>query len=82
MPASPATTTIARTAGKTFCGDNFIPRHAPGTLDAVSLNVDWKFAKKFDLYAGMMFSQVRNGSANGYLFRSNLAPTAGLRFQF
>jgi hypothetical protein len=30
----------------------------------------------------MMFSQVRNGLANGYLFRSNLAPTAGLRFQF
>jgi predicted porin len=67
--------------GKTFCGDNSASTCA-GTLDAVSLNVDWKFAKKFDLYAGMMFSQVRNGLANGYLFRSNLAPTAGLRFQF
>ena len=67
--------------GKTFCGDNSASTCA-GTLDAVSINVDWKFAKKFDLYAGMMFSQVRNGLANGYLFRSNLAPTAGLRFQF
>jgi predicted porin len=67
--------------GKTFCGDNSASTCA-GTLDAVSLNVDWKFAKKFDLYAGMMFSQVRNGLANGFLFRSNLAPTAGLRFQF
>ena len=67
--------------GKTFCGDNSASTCA-GTLDAVSVNVDWKFAKKFDVYAGMMFSQVRNGLANGYLFRSNLAPTAGLRFQF
>jgi predicted porin len=67
--------------GKTFCADNSASTCA-GTLDAVSVNVDWKFAKKFDVYAGMMFSQVRNGLANGYLFRSNLAPTAGLRFQF
>ncbi len=67
--------------GKTFCGDSSASTCA-GTLDAVSLNVDWKFAKKFDVYAGMMFSQVRNGLANGFLFRSNFAPTAGLRFQF
>lgn len=67
--------------GKTFCADNSASTCA-GTLDAVSVNVDWKFAKKFDVYAGMMFSQVRNGLANGFLFRSNFAPTAGLRFQF
>jgi hypothetical protein len=30
----------------------------------------------------MMYSAVANGLANGYLFRNNYAPTAGLRFRF
>lgn len=67
--------------GKTFCTDNSASTCA-GTLDAVSIDVDWKFAKKFDAYAGFMYSQVHNGLANGYLFTNNFAPTAGLRFQF
>jgi hypothetical protein len=53
-----------------------------GQLNAASFDVDWQFAKKFDLYAGMMYSAVANGLANGYLFRNNYAPTAGLRFRF
>jgi predicted porin len=53
-----------------------------GTLDAVSFDVDWQFAKKFDVYAGVMFSEVANGLSNGYLHAENLAPTAGLRFKF
>jgi len=53
-----------------------------GTLDAVSFDVDWQFAKKFDAYAGVMFSEVNNGLSSGYLHGENLAPTAGLRFRF
>jgi len=53
-----------------------------GTFDAVSFVVDWQFAKKFDAYAGMMFSQVNGGLANGYLNRSTIDPTVGLRFRF
>jgi predicted porin len=53
-----------------------------GALDAVSFDVDWQFAKKFDTYAGVMFSQVNNGLSNGYLHGENFAPTAGLRFRF
>lgn len=53
-----------------------------GTLDAVSFDVDWKFAKKFDVYAGVMFSEVQNGLSSGYLHGENLAPTAGVRFRF
>jgi predicted porin len=53
-----------------------------GTFDAVSFVVDWKFAAKFDAYAGFMFSQVNGGLANGYLYRNTIDPTAGLRFQF
>jgi predicted porin len=53
-----------------------------GTFDAVSFAVDWQFAKKFDAYAGIMFSQVNAGLANGYLNRSTIDPTVGLRFRF
>ena len=56
--------------------------HCAGTLDAVSAMVDWRFAPKFDVYAGAMFSEVNNGLANGYLFHTSVDPMAGLRFQF
>jgi predicted porin len=56
--------------------------HCAGTLDAVSAVVDWRFAPKFDVYAGAMFSEVNNGLANGYLFHTSIDPMAGLRFQF
>jgi predicted porin len=67
--------------GKTFCANTSAATCA-GTLDAVSINVDWQFAKKFDAYAGIMYSQVHNGLASGYLYTNNFAPTAGLRFRF
>jgi len=44
--------------------------------------VDWQFAKKFDAYAGLMFSQVNGGLANGFLHRNTIDPTVGLRFRF
>jgi predicted porin len=56
--------------------------HCSGTMDAVSWDVDWKFAKKFDAYAGVMFSEMNNGLANGFLYHTNVAPTAGVRFRF
>jgi hypothetical protein len=51
-------------------------------LNAVSLAVDWKFAAKFDAYAGFMYSQVNNGLADGFLHRTAIDPTVGIRFQF
>jgi predicted porin len=53
-----------------------------GQLDAVSFVVDYRFAKRFDAYAGAMYSQVANGLANGFLNRSTVDPTVGMRFQF
>jgi hypothetical protein len=53
-----------------------------GTFDAVSFVADWQFAKKFDAYAGIMFSQNNGGLANGFLNRSMIDPTIGLRFRF
>jgi hypothetical protein len=43
---------------------------------------DWQFAKKFDAYAGLMFSQVNGGLANGFLHRNSIDPTVGGRFRF
>lgn len=53
-----------------------------GTFDAISAAVDWRFAPKWDLYAGIMFTQVNGGLAFGFLQNNNIAPTVGLRFRF
>jgi predicted porin len=69
-----------------------------GSLDAVSVVVDWRFAKHIDLYAGVMWIQVKDGLANGYTAAatsntgvtnplgpnkaSSYDPTIGLRYQF
>ena len=53
-----------------------------GTGDAFSLAVDWRFAKKFDAYAGFMYSRVNDGLASGFLFNNTINPTAGIRFRF
>jgi predicted porin len=53
-----------------------------GTEDVLSLVFDYRLSKRFDVYAGTMYSGVRDGLANGYLFDTNIATTAGLRFKF
>ena len=53
-----------------------------GTFNAISGVIDWLFAPKWDLYLGIMSTQVNGGLANGYLQRNNIATTAGLRFRF
>jgi predicted porin len=67
--------------GAVNCSTAALPT-CSGTFDAVSLALDWKFAAKFDAYAGFMYSQVNNGLANGYLNHNAIDPTAGVRFQF
>ncbi len=64
------------------CAAAVTPATCHGTFDAVSFAVDWQFAKKFDAYAGLMFSQVNGGLANGFLNRNTIDPTVGLRFRF
>jgi predicted porin len=53
-----------------------------GTQDAISFMIDYRPLKRVDLYAGVMFSNVYEGLANGYLGTQNIAPTAGLRVKF
>jgi predicted porin len=71
----------AATANLGHCTNNSLAQ-CSGQLDAVSFVADYRFAKRFDAYAGIMWSQVSNGLANGFLQRSSIDPTVGLRFQF
>ena len=51
-------------------------------LDALSADIVYHVLPKFDAYAGMMFSEVNNGLANGYIYRTNVDPVAGIRMKF
>ncbi len=60
-----------------------------GELNAISAVADYKFTKRFDAYIGTMWSEVRNGLANGYLLKapfgdsaSTISSTIGIRFKF
>jgi predicted porin len=65
-----------------FCASATVASSCAGQLNAVSFDIDWQFAKKFDLYAGFMYSAMSGGLANGFQVFNNFAPTAGLRFRF
>jgi predicted porin len=53
-----------------------------GNFNALSVSVDYHFTKRFDTYAGAMWSNVSHGLANGYLNTTNVDPTIGARFSF
>ena len=63
------------------CGTTVSPG-CSGTETVLSLVFDYRLSRRFDVYAGTMYSGVQDGLANGYLFTTNLATTAGLRFKF
>ena len=54
-----------------------------GTFVAYSVDADYRITKRFDAYAGIMYSSVSDGLANGYLyFTTNVNPTIGVRYSF
>jgi predicted porin len=53
-----------------------------GSLDAYSIDADYRFNPHFDAYAGAMYSGVHDGVANGYLHATNINPTIGVRYKF
>jgi predicted porin len=69
------------TGGPAPCSGSEHSRCA-GTFNAISGVIDWLFAPKWDLYLGIMSTQVNGGLAHGHLERNNIATTAGLRFRF
>jgi len=64
------------------CGSN-IAATCAGTEDDYSFDFVWKMTKRFSSYAGMMYTGVHGGLANGYVFHTNdVATTFGLRYTF
>jgi predicted porin len=53
-----------------------------GNFHALSVTLDYHFTKRFDTYAGAMWSNVSQGLANGYLNTTMIDPTIGARFSF
>jgi hypothetical protein len=53
-----------------------------GMFNAISLAIDWRLAPKLDAYAGLMYSTVSAGLANGFLHHDTIDPTVGFRFRF
>jgi predicted porin len=64
------------------CNTN-IAATCQGTTDDYSADVVWKMTKRFSSYAGMMYTGVHGGQANGYIFHTNdVTTTIGLRYTF
>ncbi len=54
-----------------------------GTENVYSFSADYRFTKRFDIYAGGMYSKVQGGLANGFIYNTNnFNPTVGFRFRF
>jgi predicted porin len=53
-----------------------------GTENVYSVKFDYRWTKRWDAYAGVMYSKVNDGLAAGFLNRSVTSPTLGVRFQF
>jgi hypothetical protein len=51
-------------------------------LNAISGVIDWKFAPKWDVYLGCMYTEFNGGLSNSFFVNNNIATTAGLRFRY
>lgn len=53
-----------------------------GSFESFSFDADYQVTKRFDVYAGAMYSGVKDGVSNGYIKTTNINPTVGVRFKF
>lgn len=54
-----------------------------GTENVYSFSADYRFSRRFDIYAGAMYSSVNDGLSSGFIFNTNnINPTIGFRFRF
>ena len=67
--------------GVQFC-DGKEHAQCAGTLNAVSGVIDWKFAPKWDVYTGLMWTEFNGGLSNGFFVNNNVAWTTGLRLRY
>jgi len=65
------------------CSSAAVSGACSGNEVAVGISADYRFSKRFDVYAGAMYTAVYGGLANGYAFSTtNVDPTIGFRFRF
>jgi predicted porin len=76
------TTASSTTVGGLVTTTNPRASNCSGTSDAVSVVVDYHFTKRFDAYAGIMWSGVSGGLASGYQVTGVWAPSVGIRYTF
>jgi len=70
------------TGANAGCSSN-IASSCSGTEAAVGLLADYRFSKRFDAYAGSLWTQVKDGLANGFaLNTSTISTTVGVRYKF
>jgi len=53
-----------------------------GAEDAIGAVAEYHFTKKLEAYAGLMYSVVSGGMANGFIVSNTVDPTVGLRYTF
>jgi len=69
------------TGANTGCSDTRAS-NCSGEQHVISLLLDYHFTKKFDTYAGVMYSDALNGLGNGFLHNNNVSPSVGVRYTF
>jgi predicted porin len=73
---------FAYATGKDAGCSTVVAGSCSGNFNAVSVSLDYHFTKRFDTYAGAMWSNVSHGLANGYINTTTVDPTIGARFSF
>ena len=53
-----------------------------GHQDVLSISLDFQVTKRLDLFAGVLWSEVRGGLASGFLHKESLAPIIGAALKF
>jgi predicted porin len=72
----------ASTAANAGCTTN-LSGTCRGTEDVISFDGVYRLSKRFDGYAGVMYSGVKDGLANGYPYHTtDITTTMGVRFKF
>jgi predicted porin len=59
------------------------PGTCGGTETVVSFDADYRLTKRFDAFAGVMYSGVKDGLAGGFPYTTtDITTTVGVRFKF
>ncbi len=69
------------TGANTGCSSN-VSGSCSGHEIVASFSADYRFTKRFDVYAGAMYTSVYDGMASGFIQTNNINPTIGFRFRF